>query len=283
VGDILSYSEESPALVGARPDADPSRQVVTMGHAGSGAAQFVGWQARFEPGVWLRAVRMPGREARLLEQPHETVGAMVAELCAPLVTGARVPTVLYGHCLGALVMYELAHALSDRGFPLQAIVVSAQGAPDGPRPEALASELPSSAFWEIVRDQGGLPDAVLASTEMRELIEPALRADWLAADSYAFNARSKLDIPITAVWGTRDRLVRREAMCGWQLHSHADFRLREIEGDHFLLAPQTLDDVGSIVAAVTSTSGVGATVAFTSRTADSSSSTCNDDPGNRVA
>lgn len=153
-------------------------------------------------------------------------------------------------------MFELARELHDRGCPVRGIVVSAQGAPDDPRPPSMASGLSSPEFWEIVRDQGGLPDEILASLEMRELIEPALRADWLATDSYLFTAKPKLDVPITAVWGTRDPLVTRDEMYGWRRHSTACFSLRELDGDHFLLAPQTLDAVGSVVAdATASTEG----------------------------
>jgi medium-chain acyl-[acyl-carrier-protein] hydrolase len=223
-----------------------------MGHAGAGAAQFVAWRSHFAPDVWLRAVRLPGREARVGEPAHESVAAMVAELCSALVGSASLCTYLYGHCLGALVMFELARALSDRGCLVRGIVVSAQGAPDGLRSESPSAGLSSPAFWDMVRQQGGLPDEILASPEMRELVEPALRADWLATDGYVFGAKPKLNVPITAVWGTRDRLVTRDEMCGWRRHSAARFRLRELEGDHFLLAPQTMDAVGSVVASAAS-------------------------------
>ncbi|RII89311.1 thioesterase II family protein, partial [Clavibacter michiganensis] len=86
--------------------------------AGGAATAYRGW-APFAPrGVEVLAVQYSGRGDRYgdpVSPDLDTLAAEVAEAVDAL--PERLPVVLFGHSMGALVAYETARVLAARGRP----------------------------------------------------------------------------------------------------------------------------------------------------------------------
>ena len=238
-------------LVGAPPARDADILILGMAHAGAGSAPLLPLGSALGDGVCLQAVRLPGRETRIGELPHTDIESVATEI-ADAITSIRFAgaIILFGHCLGALAMYEVASQLQQARPQIQALVVSSQASPDLLERGADHSALDSNAFWRMVGSLGGLPTELSANEEMRELLEPTLRADWEVTETFRGSERPPLSVPIHAVWGRHDTIVNREQVAGWANETSNRFTLHEVEGDHFLLSGPASGEVVRVLNAI---------------------------------
>ncbi|MFG3549687.1 thioesterase II family protein [Streptomyces sp. NPDC047725] len=211
--------------------------VLCVPFAGAGASVFRPWvplaQDRFE----LAALQLPGREQRFAEEPYRDVALAADGLLPEVLDRAKGagPVVLFGHSLGAVLSYEIAHRLAATdGVELAALVVS--GSP-GPwtRRENGASGLGDDEFLERVKEFAGYRHDALEDPEMRELLLPTLRADVEMHESYVPSSDKPLPAPIVSVRGTADTLVTGEQAREWSAAAGGDFRFVEVEGGHMYL------------------------------------------------
>jgi surfactin synthase thioesterase subunit len=232
---------ESPWLVRwTQPDAARLR-LYCLGRAGAGATPFRSWEELVGPGVELDGVRLPGRENRIREPPLSSAAAVVEELSPVVADDGETPFALFGHCFGALVMFELARELRRRGLPEPvALFVGEQIAPATAGPPG-DGELTRDDLLRRLEELGGTDAKLLRSEEFLALMEPALRADFRLADTYAFEPEPPLDTPIT-VLGSAER-TKVDALLAWRAETTRAFTLRLLHGEDLL--PQ----IGRAVAA----------------------------------
>lgn len=219
-----------------RPDPRARVRLLCLPFAGAGASVYRSWFAAFSPGVNVGAVQLPGREDRLADAPCTRLPHLVASLAAVLQPVCDVPYVLFGHSMGAMIAFELAHYLQELGRPLpERLFLSAHPAPHRPRTAPHIHALPDREFLDEVRRFGGTPDALLDDPEFMALAMPLLRADFTLCETYRYVPRPALDVPLTILGGTADRHVPVSDLEGWEQHSRRDTRVRLIEGDHFFV------------------------------------------------
>jgi surfactin synthase thioesterase subunit len=185
----------------------PSRTMFLIGHAGAGTGNLRPF-ARLLPQDWsVWALALPGRDRRL-DEPADwrlaEVSQQAAAAAAEVVAGnpeGRI--VVIGQCLGGWLGYSL---LADGGMQMQArceeLVIVSQSPWHAPRPEArLPSD--SDAMWGGLAAAGDVPAEIAEDDEFRELLEPAVRADYAALAEMPRDARP-ISCPILAIGGTRD-------------------------------------------------------------------------------
>jgi surfactin synthase thioesterase subunit len=225
-------------LQSSAPRARPRRRLVCAPAAGGGASEFAGWRHEFPDDVEVLAVQLPGRENRILDAEVTRVDAIVEAIGDELSGIADdAGLALFGHCLGALVMFELAHWLRARGRrPPSLLVASAHPAPDrAAPPEGTPVHLRSDdEVLAIVGAEAGLAPEVLAEPELVELILPVLRADAETYATYVYRRRPPLDAGVLAVGGRAD-VVGEEDLRGWARETRGACTTRLFPGGHFYL------------------------------------------------
>lgn len=243
-GNEIGMRAEGDGLTGrwfrtARPDPDPRFRLVCFPHAGGTASFFRSWVPLMPAGVELVAVRYPGREDRLLEPCAETM----RDLVAPLTTACHGllgrPVVFFGHSMGASVAYEVALRLRAQGLAAPAaLLVSGHSGPGLRKARGLA-RLDDADLIDDVRMIGGTDDQILDDPELRELILPAIRADYRLVEQYTAEPAEPLDVPVIAYYGTDDPDVDAETAGAWSKVTNSRFAIRSFDGDHFYLADHT--------------------------------------------
>ncbi|MFJ8166179.1 thioesterase II family protein [Streptomyces sp. NPDC096136] len=204
--------------------------------AGAGPSFFHPWR-ELAAGRWrVTSVELPGRERRIMEEPYrnvfEAAKGSIDDVVADLGEGAR--TVLFGHSLGAVLAYELAHLLGERGVRVERLVVSGSPGPWTQR-ERRAAGLPDEEFLARVEEFAGFRHEALDHPEMRELILPVLQADCEMHESYVPSTDVPLAVPICSLRGAADGLVTEEEARQWQAATTAGFTYAEFPGDHMYL------------------------------------------------
>jgi medium-chain acyl-[acyl-carrier-protein] hydrolase len=228
----------SPWLLTPRANARATCRVLCIPHAGTGAASYAGWARLLPDSIEWTVAQLPGREARLREPALASVEQAVQAL-ADVITRALDdrPLVLFGHSMGALISFELAHELRRRGDrDPAALFVSGRGAPGtAPADEAPLAGLPDDQLLSATeRRWGRLPAAVLADPDMRRYVLAILRADLRMLERFrpALD-RPPLACPIAAYAGDADPSVAAASLDGWRAHTAGAFALRRFTGDHF--------------------------------------------------
>lgn len=215
-------------------------------HAGAGASAYRHWPSLLAPGVDVVPVQLPGRESRHREPLCHSVFDLTAGLLEPLADRAGENFALFGHSMGALLGYELAHALSAAGRPPGHLFVSGLGAPHLPLDRPLACRLPDRELLELIAELEGTTAETLAHPELLQLLLPVFRADFEICETYLHPDRPPLPVPVTALGGCSDPTVSVDRLGAWRNLTSASFHAAVFPGGHFYLHTQ-LDDVAGVV------------------------------------
>ncbi|MFE4019124.1 thioesterase II family protein [Streptomyces sp. NPDC059101] len=212
-------------------------KLICLPYAGAGASFYRPWTALAGDALEIVPLQLPGRERLIDEEPYrdvsQAVDGLMAELPERLGDGARVA--LFGHSLGAVLAYELAHRLAaESGAELVHLFVSGSPEP-ARRRERQATGLSDEDFLARVGEFAGYHHPALDDPEMREMILPALRADVEMHENYVPSTGLPLDAPLTVVRGEEDELVGYDDAESWSKLAGRDFEHVEVPGGHMYL------------------------------------------------
>jgi medium-chain acyl-[acyl-carrier-protein] hydrolase len=212
----------------------PRKTLVCIPQSGHAVAMFIRWKKLLKPVMDFIIVMLPGREERIMEEPLTSMKEITSLLVGELNERSDLDLVLYGHCSGGLIAYQLAHELKRAGgVQASALVISSTLAP---HLVPLAPQLHRYDDDELRRYMENLsahvtpriPDAVW------ELFEPCIRAD-LEAVERADYSLSPLGVPLAFIRGAGDHLIERQHAESWQRYTSSDFSVNEIPGGHTLI------------------------------------------------
>jgi len=229
----------SPWVVNLLPRPGASWRLFCFPYAGGSASLYNSWPDDLPPTVDVCAIQLPGRENRLFEPPLADLPALVETLAQALSPYLTMPCAFFGHSMGALIGFELAHYLWAREHVVPArLFVSAHRAPQltGRRPP-LHTLPDADLLLELQRFQGASL-AAFEEAELMELMLPALRADFTVCETYRYIERPPLACPISVFGGRSDRDISYTELAAWRVQTSKGFTLRVLPGDHFFLHDQ---------------------------------------------
>lgn len=182
--------------------------------------------------VWV--VQLPGREDRLSEAPWTSMADVFPEIeAAILQLRDDSPLVFFGHSMGSLMAYEMAHLLWSRR-PIRRLIVSGHGAPSSPavgnRCHHTASDAQLISSMEML---GGTPKEILDSSVLMASYLPTLRADYQILDDYQPLSGARLPCAIDAYAGDDDPEVSADGLLAWQQHTEQPLKHVWFKGGHF--------------------------------------------------
>ncbi|MBI2893046.1 MAG: thioesterase [Deltaproteobacteria bacterium] len=222
-----------------RPNPAARLRVFAFPYAGGGAmVTFRGWAQALPKEVELCPVQLPGRENRLRERPIGELAPLIDELVRALGPLFDRPFAFYGHCLGALIGFELARRLrrDGRREPVR-LFVSGQRAPQVGYSEEVRRvyHLSDDELIDELRRLGGVPEEVLADREFMGEMLPTLRADFGICGRYVYPPEPPLASPISVYGGAGDIKITEQTLDAWREQTTGGFSLRMFPGDHFFV------------------------------------------------
>lgn len=219
-----------------KPNLQASLRLFCFPYAGSGALTFGTWPDRLLTNVELHPVELPGRGTRLMEAPFTRMEPLVQAISSALLPYLNKPFAFFGHSMGGLVSFELARLIRrDYGLRPIHLFVSGRRAPQIPDSDPPIHALPEPEFLEALRHFNGTPKAVLANTELMQLLLPTLRADFAVIETYVYTPEPPLDCPTTVFGGLQDPEVSCDSLEAWREQTSIAFSLKMLAGDHFFL------------------------------------------------
>lgn len=226
----------------------PRLQLCCLPYAGGSARVFQSWRELLPVDMALLGVEYPGRGRRIAELAIDRIDVLASELVGALAEVPRGPYALFGHSMGALAAFEMAHQLAESGAPLPVLlVVSGHGAASLPSTSKPVHAGPDAEFLARLRELNATPPEALEMPELLDLMMPILRADFRAAETYVPAKRPKLDIPIVAYGGLLDPDVSKDQLLAWADETTAQCTVRMFPGDHFFLRTAPDNVVATLV------------------------------------
>ncbi len=244
-------------LVFHHPNPGATTRLFCFPFAGGGAATFRQWPAHLDPRIELVAIEPPGRQTRIEEPPICDLPTFVRQLVPALLPFLDKPFAVYGHCLGALTLFETVRALlrDHHGAPVHVFLSGARPPDELHRHQDFEAKLlerllalPGYSVFEPIHRQ---PDEVFAEAilqfniiatesflsdpELRRLILPATRADFELSSRYRYVPEEPWDIAITCLSGLHDAYVSPENARSWSRFTRRRFQLFMLDSEHFVV------------------------------------------------
>lgn len=239
----------SPWFIAARREAPAALQLFAIPYAGRGASLYYPWRALLPAWVELHAVQLPGREARLQEPAFDRMEPLIDQLADALIAEIRGPYALFGHSMGALVSFELARRLRQRGAPLPtALALSGHQSPTLPRTQTPLHPLGDAEFVAAMQARyDGIPKAVLERPELLQLLLPTLRRDIATLEHFRFVPDAPLPVPFLLYGGLADVQTAAGSLEAWAELSTRPPVLRRFPGGHFYVQETPAPVVAALV------------------------------------
>ncbi|MFG2910416.1 thioesterase II family protein [Kitasatospora sp. NPDC048286] len=216
-----------------RPDA--GARLVCLPHAGGSASFFLPVSQAMPPSVDVLCVQYPGRQDRRAEPFLDNIPDLADRVFAALLPWTDRPLAFFGHSMGATLAFEVARRLErQKGLVAAGLFVSGRRAPSTHRHETV--HLRDDGLIEEMRSLNGTDAQLLGDEEILRMILPATRADYKAAETYAYEPGEALRCPLVALTGDNDPKATVDEVAAWADHTEGPFDLRVFPGGHFYLA-----------------------------------------------
>ena len=236
----ISLPAEDHATVGRflrpRPVVAPRLRLFCFPYAGGSATAYHPWPTALPADIELVAVQYPGRATRMREAPCTRMEALLDDIERGIVGQLDRPYAFFGHSMGATVAHELTRRLlaGSRPPPRQ-LFISGRSAPQLPSRRAAIHALPEAEFIASMRDFNGTPAEIFEHRELMEMMLPIIRADFQVLETWSYEDRGAIDIPLSVFGGIADPGVPIENLDAWACCTTARFKRHMFPGDHFFL------------------------------------------------
>ncbi|MEU4357224.1 alpha/beta fold hydrolase [Streptomyces virginiae] len=209
-------------------------RLVCFPHAGGAANAFTALSAALPEDVELFAVQYPGRQDRRGEPCAQDLSELASGAAQALAGHDGRPLFLLGHSMGALVAFETARLLEERGSVARLFVSAARPpAQDWQEPDlALVGDEELTAG---LRRLGGIPEPLLADPEVAGEILRLLRADHRALLRHRCTPDTRVAAPVTVLLASADPKNSLEQMADWARHTAGGYEITALSGGHFSL------------------------------------------------
>lgn len=196
---------------------------------------YLRWRRRLPAWVQVQPIELPGRGGRLHEAPERTFDGLVHRLCDELETCPPQRYAIFGHSMGALLAYRIAHTMRMRTRPLPiALLISACAAPSQQDCERYAGKDSEASLIADLRRQNGTPEEVFGNPELLSMTLSLLGADYRICASFRYKELQPLPMPIHVFGGRADE-IHESRLEAWRLESAVDFSMDWFDGGHFFL------------------------------------------------
>lgn len=185
-------------------------RLFTLPYGGGSAQAYRPLRDFLNPHIELHPVELPGRYARAHEPLLRSLSAMADDVFAQLHTRLDQSYALFGHSMGAALAWLCCQRFHAAGLPLPwAVFLSSPPlttflSPECAHidPDSPVHALPSEAFFRRVGLLGGLPQEVMEHAGLLDYIEPILRADLQAVETWRPTAPSRIPVVTELFFGT---------------------------------------------------------------------------------
>ena len=207
-------------------------------YAGGGASVFSSWKGRLPSKLNIYSFQAPGKEERISELPCTELSTLVTEAADAIIEHGIERIMLFGHSLGALVVYELIKKIELVGQNVSLAIVSGRNPPQKLSKMKPISHLPDKEFISEVKELDGTPNGVFEHPELLEIFLPILKSDFKIAENYRNIHSKRIQSNLFVLSGKRDPWIDPKDLELWKQVTSGTCEIKLFNGDHFFLRDQ---------------------------------------------
>ncbi|WP_432407294.1 thioesterase II family protein [Wukongibacter sp. M2B1] len=219
-------------------------------YAGGSAAVYDKWKKYADGRIKIVPVELAGKGRRFNENPYDKMEDAVDDVYETIKKSIDKPYGLFGHSMGGMITYELAHKISNSSLPNpEHIFVSGIRPPHLWKDRKIIYMLPDKEFKEEIIDMGGTPKEIFENKELLDLFLPIIKKDFKIVDKHIYDEKNPLNIEMTVFYGDEEEINDNEAN-QWGIHTNKKCRIFKINGNHFFINDETekvVDIINDIV------------------------------------
>lgn len=211
---------------------------------GSAGLAYRKWNEYLSSDIKLCPLEYAGRGPRMKEALYQDMKEAVEDLYIKLFEQIdNEPYYLFGHSMGALIIYELLLKIKKNNFPMpNHVFISGRIAPDL-KSQKMMHTLDYPEFIKELKALNGTPEEVLNNDELMKYFYPILLADYKVVEQYEHNPddlEEKLDLNFSILAGKEDQMApKMEDIYRWQNFVKRDCTFHIFEGGHFFINDET--------------------------------------------
>jgi len=203
---------------------------------GGGASVFHDWADAMGDDIEIRALQLPGREARFREPRETNFNTLIKDIVTALNAYQDKPFALFGYSLGSLLAFEVCRELRRQNMKTpRHLFIAALSAPQLPPPHPPISSLADQEFIQKVEYYFQPGGEAWNNLELREFLLPVLRDDIALYETYVYREQAPLKCPIDVFAGDRDRSVPLESTRYWSEQTSSEIKHHVFQGGHFFV------------------------------------------------
>ncbi|NEO84955.1 MAG: acyltransferase domain-containing protein [Spirulina sp. SIO3F2] len=229
-------SIETDWIVNINTNPDAAIRLFCFPYNSGSIATFYDWPNQLPDNVEVLGIQLPGGADRRHDKPLPDITTVVQTLAPLLKPYLDRPFAFYGHSLGALISFELAHELwQSYQLTPKMLWIGAWSAPHLLNPYPA---LENKTDEEVIRDILPLidvPETVRQNIDMMRSLLPLLRNGAKLCENYQYVHSTPLNCPITVFSGSADQVIQGERITAWQQHTTHPLISQIFDGGHLFI------------------------------------------------
>lgn len=204
-------------------------------HAGASANIFASWGEYLPEDFSLYPILYPMRENHMDESMPKSINELAYNLVYNNPQLFDASFVLYGHCMGALIAYEVALKAKELyNKTPNLIVVSGAYAPDEWTGDSLDDTLTDFQCAERFAQLNLIPMELAQNEDYVSFFIPVLRADFNLQQTYVPSIIEKIPCKILLPYGDDDTTFDSKSLTSWSRFGK-NTESKEFHGGHFFM------------------------------------------------
>lgn len=219
------------------------KQLIVFPYLGGSANTLIElMRAIKDSDVEIWAANPPGHIGSLIDLEQD-MNELTDMYCSELKDFVKPECYLFGYSLGGNIIYFISQKWEQYAMDpdwLKGLIITASGPPCVMN-NTKTSELPSDLLIDNLMKYKALPEEVLESEDVLEMLLPIFRADYRVIETGAKIAiNKKSDVNHYLIWGDEDPTLPVEHLCKWSQYFNKPGTVLPISnGEHMFVHKET--------------------------------------------
>lgn len=219
--------------------------------AGSSASIYSAWNKAIAGNIKVIALEYPGHGRKIQQQLSNDPDGLAEQFAQEILTYGDVPCVLFGHSVGASLIWEIEEKLKvsrvDHNLILK--IVSARPSPHFQSLIHHYSDMTDGQIVQELKLYNNFPNEILNNPNALDFFLRIIKNDFILSDNMLKKPIQKSSVPLMSIYGKDDPYIQNhEIMQSWQDFSEQWLGAYAVRGDHFyFLNPEILQDTAEII------------------------------------
>ncbi len=211
-------------------------------YAGASSITYNAWKEYFQPELELILIDYAGHGGRRNEPLYSSVAEACEDIYGIVKERVKENEIYYlgGHCIGAIIAYELYLKIRKKGETVtpDGLFLSGQGAPDRIQDDGLA-DMDSRQLLRHLNHTGVIESELLDEkifNYVKEMVIEPVKRDSKICNEYKCDcSEAKLDCHVCVQYGLDEQLYSPEMMKRWGVFAAAPVKFYVYDADHYYM------------------------------------------------